>query len=121
MHEVSNLEQSCNTFTPHQYFSGVKLYVEHKKIETMVRWYVPKNMNEVESLLELVACIRKYTKNFNKIATSLKILPKDIFEKNTWTSDYHVSFEALKKDVIKSPSLEDYGSLERPVDLVHGC
>ena len=91
-------------------------------METMVRWYVPKNKNEVGSLLELVACIRKYTKNFAKIATPLKYLPKNFFEKTTWTSDYHIlSFQALKKYVIKSPGLEDYGSLLRPVDLVHGC
>lgn len=90
-------------------------------METMVRWYVPKNKNEVGSLLELVACIRKYAKNFAKIAIPLKILPKKFFEKTTWTSDYHVSFEALKKYVTKSPGLEDYGSLLRPVDLVHGC
>ena len=56
--------------------------------------------------------MRKYVKNFAKIATPITYLLKDIFERITLTNDCHANFEALKKVVTKIPALRIINTLK---------
>jgi hypothetical protein len=88
--------------------------VDPKKIETVVKWPVPKDKTEVRRFLGLATYMRKYVRDFAKIAAPMTDLLKGKYERITWTRDCHESSD-------RSPSLEDHGSLERWASLMHKC
>ena len=56
--------------------------------------------------------MRKYVKNFVKIAAPITYLLKDKFERITLTDDCHANFEAFKKVVTKVPVLRIINTLK---------
>ena len=85
--------------------SGEGVSVDPKKIETVVRWSVPKDKTEVICFLGLATYMRKYVRDFLNIAAPMTDLLKGKSERITWTRDYHESFEALKKVLKEAPVL----------------
>ena len=79
--------------------------VDLRKIENVVRWSKPEDKTEVRFFLGLVTYMKKYVRDFAKIAASMTNFLKDKFEIITWSRDYHESFEALKKPLTKAPDL----------------
>ena len=49
--------------------------------------------------------MKKYVRDFAKIAAPMTNFLKDKFEIITWSRDYHESFEALKKPLTEAPDL----------------
>jgi hypothetical protein len=86
--------------------------VDPKKIKIVVKWPVPKNKTEVIRFLGLATYMRKYVRDFAKIAAPMTDLLKGKSERITWTRDCHESFEALKKTLTKTPVLRIMGSLK---------
>ena len=58
------------------------VFVDPKKIETVIRWLVPKDKTEVRQFLGLATYIKKYVRDFAKIATLMTDLLKGKSEKN---------------------------------------
>ena len=57
--------------------------VDPKKFETVARWPMPKNKTEVKRLLGLTTYMKKYVRNFAKIATPVMDLLKNKFKRIT--------------------------------------
>ena len=62
--------------------------------------------------------MKKYVKNFAKIAAPMMDLSKGKFEIMTWICDCHQSFEIFKI-FDKNYGLEDFGSHERRANFMH--
>ena len=92
--------------------SGEGVSADPKKIEKVVRWPVPKDKTEVRCFLGLAAYMRKYVKDFVKIAAPMMDLLKGKCERIIWTRDCHESFEALKKALTEAPDLRIIDSLK---------
>jgi hypothetical protein len=110
-HELYAKRSKCQFFrTQIEYLGHVfpdeGVSVDPKKIETVVKWPVPKDKTEVRRFLGLATYMRKYVRDFAKIATPMTIATP--------------MKKALKKALtVLSPSLEDHGSLERWASLMH--
>ena len=86
--------------------------IDPKKIKIVVKWSVLNDKTEVKYFLELATYMRKYIKDFTKIAAPMMDLLKDKIERITWTCDCHESFEALKYALTKIPNLRIMNSLK---------
>ena len=77
--------------------------VNPKKIEIVVWWSMPKDKTQVRCFLELATYMQKYRIFFAKITAPMTDLLIGKFERITWTSDRHASFEALENALMKAP------------------
>ena len=78
--------------------------VDPAKIEAVVNWKSPQNVNEVRSFLGLAGYYRRFVKGFSVIASPLtKLLRKGI--KFEWTEKCQNSFEQLKGMLVEAPVL----------------
>lgn len=91
-------------------FDGL-LSLDPKEFEIVVSWLMPKEKIEFRCCLGWAIYMRRYLRNFAKIATPIMDLGK--FVKITWTSECHASFHALKKAMVEAPIL-------RFMDLLQG-
>ena len=69
--------------------SNIGVLVDPRKMETVVRWTIPKDMID----------------GFAKIVAPVTDFLKEIFENIIWTNDCHASFKVLKKTLAKIPVL----------------
>ena len=69
--------------------SNIGVLVDPRKMETVVRWTIPKDMID----------------GFAKIVAPVTDFLKEIFENIIWTKDCHASFKVLKKTLAKIPVL----------------
>ncbi|KAL4323589.1 hypothetical protein GQ457_11G020340 [Hibiscus cannabinus] len=78
--------------------------VDPQKIQAVLEWYPPKNVQEVRSFLGLAGYYRRFVKGFSIIAAPLtKLLQKGVpFE---WTEERQSSFEQLKAFLTEAPVL----------------
>ena len=58
------------------------VFIDPKKIKTVVRWPVPKDKTKVRHFLRLATYIRKCVRDFTKIAAPMTNLLKGKFEKS---------------------------------------
>ncbi|KAI3670853.1 hypothetical protein L1987_87495 [Smallanthus sonchifolius] len=80
------------------------IMVDPAKIETVVKWNVPKTPTEVRSFLGLAGYYRKFIKDFSKLATPLtKLTRRGV--KFAWGPDQESAFQELKKRLTEAPVL----------------
>ena len=56
--------------------SGDGIFVDPKKIETIVNWEQPKNVSKIQSFLGLAGYYRRFVEHFSLIPTSLTRLTR---------------------------------------------
>ena len=82
--------------------SAKGIRVDPTKIEAVVNWKTPRNVNEVRSFLGLAGYYRRFVRGFSVIASPLtKLLKKEI--KFEWTDKCQNSFEQLKGMLVEAP------------------
>ena len=80
---------------------GVK--VDRNKTKSIKEWKIPTNLKHMQGFLGLTGYYRKFFKNYERIATPLKILlKKDAF---SWTPEATKAFEHLKEEMCLAPVL----------------
>ncbi|KAF7802180.1 putative mitochondrial protein [Senna tora] len=73
------------------------------KIESMVKWPIPKELNSLRGFLGLTGYYRRFVKKYSKIAAPLTdLLNKDGFK---WSDHSQEAFEELKKAITTVPIL----------------
>jgi hypothetical protein len=78
--------------------------MEKSKVDAVLKWPVPTDINDVRAFLGLAGYYRKFVNNFSKISTPLsELLKKE--NKFEWGEKQAASFEALKKSVSTAPVL----------------
>ncbi|KAF5471872.1 hypothetical protein F2P56_008636, partial [Juglans regia] len=83
---------------------GKGISVDPAKIEALVKWAKPSNVNEVQSFLGLADYYRRFIKWCSSIAAVMTKLTKKN-EKFLWTNEYEKSFQELKKRLVTAPVL----------------
>ncbi|XP_042969094.1 uncharacterized protein LOC122301779 [Carya illinoinensis] len=85
------------------FISGDGVKVDHRKIEAMVDWPLPKDISALRGFLGLTGYYRRFVKGYGLIAKPLTaMLKKDSFE---WTTEAREAFEELKRAMTKTPVL----------------
>ncbi|XP_042962448.1 uncharacterized protein LOC122296713 [Carya illinoinensis] len=85
------------------FISGDGVKVDHRKIEAMVDWPLPKDISALRGFLGLTGYYRRFVKGYGLIAKPLTtMLKKDSFE---WTTEAREDFEELKRAMTKTPVL----------------
>ena len=80
------------------------VYVDPQKIEAIVNWKPPTNVNEIRSFLGLAGYYRKFVEGFSKLAAPLtKLTRKE--EKFVWSETCQQSFDELKRKLTSAPVL----------------
>ncbi|GAU48361.1 hypothetical protein TSUD_282420 [Trifolium subterraneum] len=83
--------------------SGKGVAVDPNKVESVMKWPIPKNVKGVRGFLGLTGYYRKFIKNYWKIARPLtELTKKDAF---TWNEDTQKAFEKLKESLTTTPVL----------------
>lgn len=76
---------------------------DHRKIEDMVVWPVPKDLKGLRGFMGLTSYYRKFVKDFGKIVWPLtRFLKKDNF---LWDEQALLAFETLKTTLTTIPAL----------------
>lgn len=86
------------------YVSGEGLEVDKSKIQTIVDWPAPTNVEGVRSFLGMAGYYRKFVKNFSRIALPLTLL----LQQSTsflWDRPQQLAFDTLKKALSSTPIL----------------
>jgi hypothetical protein len=83
--------------------SGQGVCADPRKIQAMVEWPFPKNINSLRGFLGLTGYYRKFIKGYGSIAAPLTAM----LEKNSfcWTELAQEAFQALKIAVTQTPVL----------------
>lgn len=81
---------------------GVK--PDPKKIDAIVQWPVPKDKKELASFMGLMQYYRRFSQNFSMKAAPLNDLRKAATAFN-WTSECQTTFERLKEEATRYPTL----------------
>ncbi|XP_052171604.1 uncharacterized mitochondrial protein AtMg00860-like [Diospyros lotus] len=76
--------------------------VDPSKVEAVLNWLRPTNVNEVRSFLGLVGYYRRFIEGFSKLAGPLMQLTHK-GTKFEWTEKCETSFEELKKRLVNVP------------------
>ena len=84
--------------------SAEGVYVDPQKIEAIVNWKPPTNVNEIRSFLGLAGYYRKFVEGFSKLATPLNKLTRKE-EKFVWSEACQQSFNELKWKLTSTPVL----------------
>ncbi|KAI3797556.1 hypothetical protein L1987_32814 [Smallanthus sonchifolius] len=80
------------------------ILVDPSKIETVMKWNLPKTPTEIRSFLGLAGYCRRFIQDFSKIATLLtKLIKKET--KFVWGAEQESAFQKLKEKLTKSPVL----------------
>ncbi|XP_052197296.1 uncharacterized mitochondrial protein AtMg00860-like [Diospyros lotus] len=78
--------------------------VDPSKVEAVLNWSRPTNVNEVLSFLGLAGYYRRFIEGFSKLAGPLTQLTRK-GTKFEWTEKCETSFEELKKRLVNAPVL----------------
>jgi hypothetical protein len=83
--------------------SGDGVAVDPSKVESVMKWSVPKNVKGVRGFLGLTGYYRKFIKDYGKIAQPLtELTKKDAF---LWNDQTHRAFDRLKVCLTTTPVL----------------
>lgn len=83
--------------------SGDGVAVDPSKVESVMKWPVPKNVKGVRGFLGLTEYYRKFIKDYGKIAQPLtELTKKDAF---LWNDQTHRAFDRLKVCLTTTPVL----------------
>jgi hypothetical protein len=70
--------------------------VDPSKVQDVLRWKAPTNVNDIRSFLGLAGYYRIFIEGFSKISKLMtELLKKD--KQFKWTPAYEASFQELKK------------------------
>jgi hypothetical protein len=78
--------------------------VDPSKIEVVVNWERPTNINEIRNFLGLASYYQRFVEGFSALSRPLTALTK----KNTryvWSEKYKASFQELKRTLVTAPVL----------------
>ncbi|GKD17539.1 putative mitochondrial protein [Tanacetum coccineum] len=76
---------------------------EPNKVRAMQDWPIPTTLKQLKGFLGLTGYYRRFIKGFASLSRPLtQLLKKNAFK---WNSEAHLSFEALKKAMVKAPNL----------------
>ena len=89
--------------------------MDPEKIQSVVKWPVPKNVKEVQSFLGFMNFYKKFTKKYSKIAAPLTELTKKD-QKFKWSTKAQKAFDKLKKRFTSQPILMSFDP-EKPIML----
>ena len=80
--------------------------MDSEKVEAILRWLAPKNLQELQIFLGMSGFYRQYVRDYAKIyvlmTDQLRSKSKDI----SWGEAQHISFEKLKVDLTTTPILD---------------
>jgi hypothetical protein len=84
--------------------SKKSIYVDPKKIKTILKWERPMNVTEIHSFLGLAGYYRRFIEGFSTIASPMTRLTRkeDKFE---WSKECEISFQELKSRLTSTPIL----------------
>ncbi|XP_040996079.1 uncharacterized mitochondrial protein AtMg00860-like [Juglans microcarpa x Juglans regia] len=83
------------------FISGVGVKVDHRKIEAMVDWTLPKDISALRRFLGLTSYYGWFVKGYGLIAKPFTtMLKNDSFE---WTIEAREAFEELKRAMTRTP------------------
>ena len=84
--------------------SGKGVYVDPKKIESIMNWEQPKNVTEIRSFLGFAGYYRRFVQDFSLIAAPLtRLTRKDV--KFVWDDKCVKGFQELKAKLTTAPIL----------------
>lgn len=104
----------CNFFSTSIEYLGYEVSLDgirpgKAKIESVIKFKIPKNVHEIRQFLGLSGYFRKFINNYSKIAEPLnKLLRKNVNWK--WDSQQNESFTVLKEMLSTRPILSIYNS-----------
>jgi hypothetical protein len=84
--------------------SGDGIEVDPSKIEAVVKWEWPTNVQEIRNFLGLASYYRRFVEGFSVLSGPLTALTK----KNTcyvWSDECDASFQELKRRLVTVPIL----------------
>ena len=84
---------------------GIK--IDLTKVDAIRLWDTPTCVKEVRSFIGFCNFYRRFIRNFSKIAGPLNSLTKKD-AKFTWSNEYKLAFEKLKKRVCEAPILAHF-------------
>ena len=84
--------------------SKKSIYVDPKKIETILKWERPTNVTEIHSFLGLAGYYRRFIEGFSTIASPVtRLTRKEV--KFEWSKECETSFQELKSRLTSTPVL----------------
>lgn len=107
--ELYAKKEKCEMFRTEVSFlghrvSGNGIGMEQEKINAVLKWPEPKNVNEIQQFLGLAGYYRRYIKNFSGIVSPIsELLSNKITFK--WTERQQHAFEQLKQAMVSAPVL----------------
>ncbi|UYV76796.1 K02A2.6-like, partial [Cordylochernes scorpioides] len=89
---------------------------DNRKIETVLNFPIPKNIEMLRSFLGTCGFLRNFIPNFSKLAEPLNNLTRKNFRWN-WDLKTNKAFQDLKESLTKEPCLAYY-NLNSPTELI---
>jgi len=89
--------------------------VDPEKIEGIMEWVAPKNVDKMRSFMGLVGYYRRFIKNFSQISYPITSLQRK-GKKFKWIEECEVNFEHLRHLLTHAPMLNiaDYCGWKHP-------
>jgi hypothetical protein len=78
--------------------------IDPSKIEAVVKWERPTDVQEIRSLLELASYYQRFMEGFSKLSGPLTTLTKKN-ARYVWTEECEESFQELKRRLVTAPIL----------------
>lgn len=85
--------------------SGKGIAVDYSKVETIMTWPTPQNVEEVQKFMRLAGYYRRFVERFSQISNPITNLQKKGV-KFEWTSDCEKAFNELKYRLTTAPILK---------------
>ena len=79
--------------------------MDPNKVEAIMRWPHPKNLEELQIFLGLANFYRKYIKDYAKILVPMTDQLQDKGRKFNWGEDQQRNFDKLKVAIVVAPIL----------------